>query len=59
VLHNQVARIDNMTMCITSWEGTLDLCRVAASSNTPVYEKTAQKTVHERLLLLCAGIRAA
>ena len=33
MLHNQVARIDDMTMHITSWEGALDLLRAAASSN--------------------------
>ena len=33
MLHNQAARIDDMIMHITSWEGALDLLRVAASSN--------------------------
>ena len=34
MLHNQADRIDDMTMHITSWDGVLDLRRVAASSNT-------------------------
>jgi predicted HTH domain antitoxin len=33
VLHNQADRIDDMTMRITSWEGGVELLRVAASSN--------------------------
>ncbi len=37
VLHNQAARIDDMTMRITSCEGASGLLRVAASSNTFAY----------------------
>jgi hypothetical protein len=36
VLHNQAARIDDMTMRITSWERASDLRRAAASSNNAI-----------------------
>jgi hypothetical protein len=37
VLHNQAARIDDMTMHITSSEAASDLRRAAASSNKYFY----------------------
>jgi hypothetical protein len=39
-LHNQAARIDDVTMQITPWEAGAALLRVAASSN-PAFQRTA------------------
>jgi len=40
VLHNQAARIDDMTMRITSWDTGAQWRRVAASSNPSFKRKT-------------------
>ena len=45
VLHNQVDRIDDMIMRITSWDGASDLLRVAASSNLESGDDSDSKLV--------------